>query len=581
MGMPGFERVLRSVLDAFQNRREEVNAQASLVTSWLNQSDVDGRSEVDAALDAEVLIEAAQLLERNFDFQYGGFGSAPKFPHAMELELLMRLIERWPDHVAPGKDIMLRMVELTLMKMAQGGIFDQLAGGFARYSVDQQWLVPHFEKMLYDNVLIACVCLECFRITHNKFYETIARQTLDYVLNYMTGPQGCFYSSEDADSEGEEGKFYVWSKNQIVEALGEETGELFCKVYGVSEYGNFEGHNILYLPKPIDQFSELHGLPRDELAAQMQSARDKLLRIRDQRIRPGKDDKVLTNWNALAISALARAAFVLSEPRYGDAARKAARFIFDNLRRDDGRLLHSWRAGTAKIDGFLDDYAFLIVAMLDLYHFEFDEDWISLAVQLAEMMVEHFEEPVDGGFYFTADDQEQLIARSKAVQDSSIPSGYAMAAWSLLRLGRLIDRMEWIEKARRAVAAAVPAMRRSVFSNGQLLIVLDELLRSSTELVLVASSKNDVEDLLQLIQLQARPGVSVVAGYDARSLKSANSNNQQAPPLRAAFRGKIAVDGIPTLYVCRSFTCDEPAVGRNSIVAAIEKMRIAPAVPYR
>ncbi len=558
LGMPGFDQVLQSVLDAFVNRRDQVLEQSRQITHWLNLADP---LEKESSLDAQILIDAVTTLHRSFDFQNGGFGGAPKFPHATDLSLLIRLMNHWPEHLAPGKTVMHDMVQINLKKIAYGGIFDHLAGGFARYSVDEYWLVPHFEKMLYDNGLLACVYLEMFAETGDAFHAQIARKTLDYLLNYMTDDAGGFYSSEDADSEGVEGRFYVWSQEEIIKTLGEQIGKRFCDLYNVTESGNFEDANILNMRKSYQQFADLYGIDKEQLRAEMRAARKTLLALRDTRIRPGRDDKVLVSWNALAISAMAQAAVVLDSPQYAESAFRATEFILANMRRANGRLLHTWRNGQAKLDAFLDDYAFLIVALLDVYAIDFDQRWIQQAAELAEDMIRHFGDD-DGGFFFTADDQEKLIARTKSFQDSSIPSGNAMASIALLRLGRLTGNQEWVERARTTIVAASSMLRRSPMAGGLMLIALNEWLTESSELVLVADQESDINIAVNEYRNIKRNGVCLIVK---------RKSDKPIDLLNSVLIGKEMVDGAPTLYVCSGVLCEQPVVGMSAIRARMQE----------
>ena len=353
--MPGFGEVLDAVVDAWRNRRGQALARADQLTEHLRNV---GRAETTQASSPEVLFAAATSgLEQVFDFTHGGFGTAPKFPHPVDLCLLLRIWER------TRRDGVLKMIYLNLDKMARGGIYDHLAGGFARYSVDEKWLVPHFEKMLYDNALLTRAYLEGYLVSRNPDYARIARETCDYVLNYMTDARGGFHSTEDADSEGEEGKFYVWTPQQIEAVLGADRASRFCYVYDVTQAGNFEGHNILNLPKTIEQCAQLRNWNAAELAEELVASRSELLQDRDRRIRPAKDDKVLVSWNGLMIDALARVSVALDQPRYLEAARQAAEFILGEMGTGDGRLFHCWREGQARHPAYLDDYAYLIQAL--------------------------------------------------------------------------------------------------------------------------------------------------------------------------------------------------------------------------
>ncbi|HEY2759273.1 MAG TPA: thioredoxin domain-containing protein, partial [Pirellulales bacterium] len=464
MGMPGFDQVLLAVANAWKEKRPEAIEQAAELTGHISRL-----AELPVAggeLSQQLIDAAGAALERSFDFRNGGFGGAPKFPHPMDLQVLLRL---WKRHRRTG---LLDMVTTTLDKMAAGGIYDHLGGGFHRYSVDERWLVPHFEKMLYDNALLVTAYTEGFLATRNAEYARVVRETSDYVLRDLTDPAGGFYSTEDADSEGEEGKFYVWTADEIEAVLG-SGAEIFSYVYDVTEPGNFEGHNILNLPKSIETCAKIKHRDPAELRAELAANRQKLLEVRSRRVRPGLDDKVLVAWNGLMIDGLARAAGALNEPRYLAAAMKAAHFILRDMRRGDGRLLHAWRAGKAKYDAYLDDYAALANALVSLYEATFDERYIDEAVRLVEIMLKHFVDASGDGFFYTADDHEQLIARHKDIQDSSVPSGNALAATALVRLGKLTGRTQYLEAAEKTFRMAAGLLERAPTAAGQMLLALD------------------------------------------------------------------------------------------------------------
>jgi uncharacterized protein YyaL (SSP411 family) len=486
--------------------------------------------------------------ERESDPVHGGFGQKPKFPHASALQFLLRMSRR------TGRSGVLNVVQLNLDKMARGGIYDHLGGGVARYSVDERWLVPHFEKMLYDNALLAGAYLDGYLATGRGEYGGVVRETLDYVLRSMTEPNGGFHSSEDADSEGEEGKFYLWTRDEILAALGRERGERFCYVYDVTEEGNFEDRNILNLPKSIAQCAAVRGWEASTLRDELTDARRVLLEIRDRRIRPGKDDKVLVSWNALMIDSLARAAGALDEPRYLVAAARCAAFLLRDLRRADGRLLHSWRGGQARFDAYLDDYAFLIQALVTLYEADFAPRWIDAAVQLADLVLKHFSDPAGGGFYYTADDHEPLIARTKDVYESSIPSGNGMAATALLRLGRLAGRPEYIEAARGVLAWAVPSMQRAPSATAQMLMAAMLDLGPQREIAILGDPHSaDTAAALSDLRKRFVPDCLVAC-------------RRPGPPhepsaLDSLFAGKHPAPPEPTVFVCENFACQTPVSG--------------------
>jgi uncharacterized protein YyaL (SSP411 family) len=560
MGMPGFDHVLKRVLHAFQHQREQIAQQSQEVTGWLIRQ--QGNSTAETEIPRDVLRHSIEKLTQSFDFHWGGFGGAPKFPHSMHLDFLLRQWRAPSADLSADRDRLLKMVRLNLVRMADGGIYDHLAGGFSRYSVDEQWLVPHFEKMLYDNALLIPVYLSFYQVSMERRIAEVARETLDYLLTDMRDVAGGFHSAEDADSEGEEGRFYVWSQSEIQSALGEVVAPLFCSVLGVSATGNFEGQNILHLPLSIEEFSAANGLDQHDIESQIKQAKSKLLAIRNQRVRPGKDDKVLVNWNALAISAFARGAIVLGDDRYRCAANEVWQFIQTKMFDGQGRLLHTFRAGSAKQPGFLDDYSYLIVALLDLYEVEFDESLVVHAVRLAENMLQIFGDPTGGALFYTGNDQPALIARLKDQHDSSIPSGNAMAACGLIRLARLTGRTEWAERAREIVAATTELMQRSPLAVGQMLIANTMLLEQPVEYVLLAPDEQSADEALRIIRLIWRPDAVLACRVESRSQPFIKE-------LESLFAGRKSIDNQPTLYVCRDHVCDKPAVGLTEIERAM------------
>jgi len=557
MGIPGFVQVIAAIDEGWRTRRKQVNEQGARLTQHLREFEIGKRS--DAGPSMELLQTAAAKLQREFDTVHGGFGSQPKFPHSMALQFMLRVWHR------TGRGGLLDMVRLNLDKMAQGGIYDHLGGGFARYSVDERWLVPHFEKMLYDNALLTGAYLDGYLATGESKYACVVKETLDYVLNYMTDERGAFHSTEDADSEGEEGKFYVWTPDEVKRVLGEECGERFCYVYDVSETGNFEGKNILNLPKTIEQCAKLKGWDPEPLRAELAESRRKLLEIRDRRVRPGKDDKVLVSWNALMIESMARAAGVLDEPRYLQAAAGAAEFVLREMSRDDGRLLHCWRHGQAKLDAYLDDYAYLINSLVTLYEADFDERWIDEAVRLADIVLEHFADREAGGFFYTADDHERLITRNKEMDDSDVPSGNSMAATALLRLGKLCGRDDYMEAARSVVDLAVGVMDRLPLGMGQMLVAADMVLGSMPEIAVVGDKTGqDTAPAISDLRKRFIPR-RVVA---CRSPKETGGSAALDP----LFSGKESVQAEPTVFLCDNFACEAPVAGTQAVTELLERL---------
>jgi uncharacterized protein YyaL (SSP411 family) len=587
-GMPGFDQILAAVIDAWRHRREHANEAADQLTAALQSVSAPANGESGTKhLSLDLINAAVGQLRRSFDSTHGGFGQAPKFPHPMDLQLLLRAADR------TGQTGLLDMARLTLDRMAAGGIYDHLGGGFARYSTDAHWLVPHFEKMLYDNALLTNAYLDAYLLLQQRAtgsanstdtgatgsasaelagtaerYARIVRETLDYVLRDMTDPLGGFYSTEDADSEGHEGLFYTWTPAEIRAVLGDERAATFCRVYDVSEFGNFEGRNILNLPKTTEQCAKILGRHTAELEAELAESRCKLFAAREKRVRPGRDDKVIVSWNGLMIDAMARAGAALDTADYRLAAIKAADFILDNMRRDDGRLLHSYRAGKAKLDAYLDDYTAFANSLISLYEITTNERWLDQGAQLLDILLDKFADPT-GGFFYTASDHEQLITRTKELTDSSTPSGNALAATAFLRLGKLLGRSDYLDAAEATLAAALPVMEQAPLASGQMLLALDFYLGPSHELALVGDpARQECLETLGAIQARYRPR-SVFAFRDSHPSAAV----PRSPQLDRLFEGKRSPDGRPTLYICQGFACQEPAIGLEAIQERIANLR--------
>jgi uncharacterized protein YyaL (SSP411 family) len=561
-GMPGFDQILAAVTDAWRHRRAQALDAAEQLTAELQKVGTVGDGDT-SGLRIELIDGAVKQLRRSFDHTYGGFGQAPKFPHPMDLQLLVR--EGARGNHADAID----MVRLTLDRMAAGGIYDHLGGGFARYSVDAQWLVPHFEKMLYDNALLAGAYLDAYLVTKNEGYAQVVRETLNYVIRDMTDASGGFYSTEDADSEGHEGLFYTWTPDDVEAVLGKEQAATFNRVYDVSEEGNFEGRNILNLPKTLEQNAKILGREPKDLAADLAEDREKLFMAREKRVRPARDDKVIVAWNGLMIDAMARAGAALNEPEYVITADEVASFICSRMVRDDRRLMHTARHGHAKLDAYLDDYASLANSLVSLYEANFKERWIDEAVRLTDIMLREFADPVGGGFFYTAANHEALIARNKEITDSSTPSGNALAALVLVRLGRLIGRSDFLDAAERTMAVAVPLMQRAPTAAGQMLLALDRYIGPAHELVLVGdTARDDMKTAIAAVQQRFLPR-AVVAVRDTASADLAGAQSGHLEPI---FAGKESGDGQPMLYVCQNFACQRPAVGLQAIEAAVDAL---------
>jgi uncharacterized protein YyaL (SSP411 family) len=423
--------------------------------------------------------------------------------------------------------------------------------------------------MLYDNALLSAAYLDAYLVTGDANYARVLRETLNYVIRDMTNPAGGFYSTEDADSEGHEGLFYTWTPDEVEAVLGEERGATFGRVYDVTDVGNFEGRSILNLPKTLEQCAAILRREPHELAAELAESREKLFAVREKRVRPGRDDKVIVAWNGLMIDAMARAGAALNEPEYVITADEVASFILSRMCRDDGRLLHSWRNGHAKLDAYLDDYAALVNALVSLYETNFKERWIDEAVRLMDIVLEKFADPAGGGFFYTASDHEQLITRTKELTDSSIPSGNSLAANALLRLGRLLGRTDYLDAAEQILAAAVPIMQRAPMAAGQMLLALDLYLGPANELVLVGDmSRDDTRSAIAAIHRRYLPR----AIFASRDTSSVDPTGSQSRHLNEIFEGKESPDGRPVLYVCENFACGAPAIGLAAIEKALDSL---------
>jgi uncharacterized protein YyaL (SSP411 family) len=561
-GRPGFRRVLLTLADYWRTRRAEIDRAAAEITGHLRGL---GRLEPgEGELNAGVLRQAGAGLARAFDPQYGGFGQAPKFPHPMDLRVLLRAWRRFDDAHA------LHMARHTLDHMAVGGIYDHLGGGFARYSTDARWLVPHFEKMLYDNALLTSCYVEACQATGEPLYREVVEETLGWVLREMTSTEGPFHSTLDADSEGQEGKFYVWPMREIEDVLGAQDGAVFNAVYGVEPDGNWHdphghgpaGANILHRVKTFAQYARLHGMAEADLRALLGRCRRKLFEVRGRHVRPGRDDKALTSWNGLMIGALAQAAQLLDRPAYPEAAGRAADFILTRMRTADGRLLRTWSAGSEpKLNGYLEDYSYLIDGLVSLYEATFGPRWLEAALELAGVMIDQFWDSEEGGFFYTGRDHEALIARGKDPHDNATPSGNAMAVTALLRLVKLTGRMDLRDKAEATLGLYRGLLASHPLAAGQMLIALDFHLGPVQEFAVVGDpSAEDTRRVLRAIRGGFRPN-KVVALKPA----SGAAVEDDLLPLLA---GKTA-RGAVTTYVCQDFACQAPLVGAEAVEAAL------------
>lgn len=548
--MPSFREVLLHIAKEWEDNRDRLLEAGTRLTEHITKTnplfpDHD-------TLDRASLDQAAENLLRSYDWDNGGWGGAPKFPQATTIEFLLRRYFRSGDKLA------LDMATHTLQSMATGGIYDHLGGGFARYAVDNHWLVPHFEKMLYDNALLARVYLQAWQITGMPIYRVVVEETLDFLLREMRNAEGGFYSSLDADSEGEEGKYYVWTPDEIQEILHEDNvAEMFIAAYGVSETGNFEGRTVLFRAMDDDTLAQKFQLSSEEIARHLSETRRLLSAKREERIRPATDDKILTAWNGLALITLAEAARAFDREDYLQAAQELASFLLDNLL-IDGRLTRSWRLGRARYNAYLEDHAALGLGLLSLYQADFNPRWYQAAVERAEEILAHFDDP-EGGFFDTRHDHEMLITRPKSFHDSPTPSGNSLACSLLLALGALTGKGDYLEPAESALramehrAASYPSAFAGWLTN------IDFSLGPTLQLALLGPPGDvGMEALAQVVNQPYLPRLVIAAGEPGA---------QKAPSL---LERREMLDGMPTAYLCQGFTCKLPTNSPQELEAQLQ-----------
>ncbi len=571
-GRPGFKELLLSINDAWQNKREELVKSSHSITQNIQSKSFWGQIGGNPMPDEGTLRSAYGQFAQRFDSRYGGFGGAPKFPSSHNLSYLLRYWKRANELKA------LEMVEKTLTEMAKGGMYDHIGGGFHRYSTDQRWHIPHFEKMMYDQAILTKTYLEAYQGTKDEKYAQTTREIFEYVLRDMTDPKGGFYSAEDADSlppekftnmtpaedlssEKTEGAFYLWRYQEVVEHLGKESAEIFNYYYGVESRGNalsdphgdFKGKNILYVAHSLDETAQKFGKTPEEINQILYQSKGKLFDIRKFRPRPHLDDKVLVDWNGLMISSLALGSRVLDEPRYGQAAEKSAQFILSTLVRKDGRLLHRYRDGEAGILGTLEDYAFFIHGLIDLYEATFKEEYLKEAKHLTEDMIKLFWDQKEGGFFFTATDAEKLLIREKEIYDGAIPSGNSIAALDLLRMGRLTLNREWEKKVQEYFRAFGQELSSGPSAYAQSLMALDFAIGPSREIVL-AGQKDDPQTQEILKSLYSRFIPNKVVIFRPASDETAKEIISLVPFVE----NQKALGGQTTAYVCENYNCKFP-----------------------
>ncbi len=577
-GRPGFKTLLLSIADTWKSHREKLIDSAQGLAAALSKQQ-EGKAQKEFTIDETLLKNAYEGFSGNFDPEYGGFSDAPKFPSGHSLSFLLRYYARAKEPKA------LAMVEKALIKMAEGGIYDQLGGGFHRYATDREWRIPHFEKMLYDQAILVRAYLEAYQATGKRKYAEIAKEVFEYVLQDMMQPEGGFYSAEDADSPppecskkksaagGKEGAFYLWTKDELAKALDKEELEIVSYYFGIKEEGNalpdpqgeFRGKNIFYIAHSIEETAQHYHKSIQEIERIIGNARRKLLSVRDKRPWPHRDDKILTDWNGLMISSLAFGSRVLDEPRYLSAAEKGAQFILKNMQGKEERLFHRYREGEAAIQGMLDDYAFFIHGLLELYEASFKPEYLVFAKRLCHEMIKLFWDENEGGFFFTAHDAEELFTRHKEIFDSAIPSGNSIALLDLLRTGFLTMDKDLLQKAEVLLKAFAQNISRVPTGCAQALSALDFML-GSKQIVLVGPDKaQDTQKMLQCLYLYFIPN-KVIAFRPA--------DNEQATEIIGLvpfLKEYVSLENKATVYLCEDYTCKLPVNSVEGLKADLEK----------
>ncbi len=562
-GRLGMLELIPRIADFWRDRRDEAEGSADHICELVRDA---ARREAGAALSRAEFDSAAMDLRRRFDPQFGGFGRAPKFPSPHNLTLLLRHWKRTGDSTS------LMMVERTLNAMRAGGIYDHIGFGFHRYSTDQEWLVPHFEKMLYDQAMLAIAYTEAYQATGKSEYATVVAEIISYVLRDLTSTEGAFYSAEDADSEDEEGKFYVWTLEEIGKALSFDDAHLAAAFYNFADGGNFidqatrerTGANIPHTRQPLSEFARSKGISTDLLLERLDSIRPKLLAVRSRRIRPHLDDKVLTDWNGLMIAALAKASMALDRPDYAAIASRGADFVLTHLRGHDGRLLHRYRDGDAGLPAHVDDYSFFIWGLIELYEATADIRYLETALDLNNYFIAHFWDDAYGGFFFTADDGEPLLARQKEVYDGAIPSGNSVAMMNLVRLGRMTgDRILEI-RAESTGRAFADQVRGTPSAHAQMLQAVDFLAGPSQEIVVCSTNDSDgTERMLRALRGRYLPTKVLLVKPDTHDA-------QRLTKLAEYTSSMSALSGRATVYVCRDFACQQPTTDVEQMLRYLE-----------
>jgi len=552
MGMPGLIDILNQIAAMWEKDRARILKTGQEITNAIQPgSDPDSPAHV---VSVDTLKKGYSQLASRFDPKWGGFGTAPKFPTPHQLTFLLRWHRRSADPQP------LKMVEKSLDAMRHGGIYDQIGSGFHRYSVDEQWLVPHFEKMLYDQAMLAMAYIEVYQATGKARFGKVAREIFAYVLRDMTAPEGGFYCAEDADSEGREGQFYVWTPEEIKGHLGDVSGDLFCRFYDITEKGNFEeGKSIPHMPLTLEAFAQKEGIDPAKLDTALKDARARLFDIRKKRVHPLKDDKILTSWNGLMIAALAKGYQALGDEPYVDAARKAADFILKNLRTSDGRLLRRYRNGEAAYPGYLDDYAFMVWGLIELYEATFEVTYLEAAIALNREMIDIFWDKKGGGLYFTGKGNEALITKSKEIYDGALPSGNSVAALNFLRLARMTGRIDLEKKAEQLTATFSREVTAQPIGYTQLLSALEFMLGPAQEIVIAGNlSLDSTRDMVRVVHAGFLPNKVLLLhqnGPDGKRLEALSPFTKEMRPINQK----------STVYVCEQYACKAPVTDAGKL----------------
>jgi len=565
-GRVGMKELIPRVKKWWSTRREELYSSAEKNLSFLRRGEAESGLDLGEELDATTLDAAYLYLVDNFDERYGGFGRAPKFPSPHMLTFVLHYWKR------TGREKALQMVEQTLESMRFGGIYDQVGFGFHRYSTDSRWLVPHFEKMLYDQAMLAIAYIEAYQATGREEYKDTTCEILTYVLRDMTGSDGGFHSAEDADVEGMEGEFYLWTEDEMRRLLPKKDAEFAISVFNIERDGNFEeestrrktGKNILYLKQSLHRIADIQKIALKELQDYWKTIREQLFTARESRVHPGKDDKILTDWNGLMIAALAKASRILNEETYADAAKRAGDFIIEKVCDSKGRLYHRYRDGEAAIPAFLDDYAFLIWGFLELYETTFEVKYLQRALSLNEDMISHFCDEKQGGFFFAADDAEDVLVRDKEIYDGAYPSGNSVAALNLLILARMTGKPEFEVKAAQILQIFSESISQAPAAHCSLMTTLDFAIGPSYEVVVVGDpTKNDTKKMLNALKRMFIPNKVVLF----------RQSQTEHPEIAryAEFTGDLSSkEGKATAYVCRNYKCNPPTTNIQEMLRLLD-----------